>query len=67
VQDILGGQPFSSQVEFVFTTTQALTKVADSPGAIYYASAPEVVPQCSIKSLPLGRTAGQYIAPYQYQ
>lgn len=27
--------------------------------------APEVVPQCSIKPLPLGRTQGQYIAPYQ--
>jgi phosphate transport system substrate-binding protein len=65
VQDILGGQPFGSQVEFVSTTTQALQKLADSPGGIYYASAPEVVPQCSIKPLPLGRTQGQYVAPYQ--
>ncbi|MBK1989165.1 PstS family phosphate ABC transporter substrate-binding protein [Sphaerospermopsis aphanizomenoides BCCUSP55] len=65
VQDILGGQAFSSQVEFISTTTQALKKVGDSPGGIYYASAPEVVPQCSIKPLPLGRTAGEYIAPYQ--
>jgi len=65
VQDILGGQAFSSQVEFVSTTTQALKKVADSPGGIYYASAPEVVPQCSIRPLPLGRTAGEYIPPYQ--
>ncbi len=65
VQDILGGQAFSSQVEFVSMTTQALKKVADSPGGIYYASAPEVVPQCLIKPLPLGRTAGEYIAPYQ--
>ncbi|MCP6757385.1 MAG: PstS family phosphate ABC transporter substrate-binding protein [Fischerella sp. CENA71] len=65
VQDILGGQDFSSDVEFVSTTTQALKKVASSPGGIYYASAPEVVPQCSIKPLPLGRTQGQYIAPYQ--
>ena len=65
VQDILGGQAFGPQVEFVSTTTQALQKVADSPGGIYYASAPEVIPQCSIKPLPLGRTQGQYIAPYQ--
>lgn len=36
-----------------------------SPGGIYYAFAPEVVPQCSIKPLPLGRTQGQYVAPYQ--
>jgi phosphate transport system substrate-binding protein len=65
VQDILGGQAFGSNVEFVSTTTQALQKLAVSPGGIYYASAPEVVPQCSIKPLPLGRTQGQYIAPYQ--
>ncbi|MEH2289878.1 PstS family phosphate ABC transporter substrate-binding protein [Nostoc sp.] len=65
VQDILGGQAFSSNVEFISTTTQALQKLAGNPGSIYYASAPEVIPQCSIKSLPLGRTQGQYIAPYQ--
>ncbi|BAZ28094.1 periplasmic phosphate-binding protein of phosphate ABC transporter [Cylindrospermum sp. NIES-4074] len=65
VQDILGGQPFGSQVEFVSTTTQALQKLAGSPGGIYYASAPEVVPQCSVRALPLGRTQGQYVAPYQ--
>jgi phosphate transport system substrate-binding protein len=65
VQDILGGQAFGPDVEFVSTTTQALQKVAGSPGAIYYASAPEVVPQCSILPLPLGRTQGEYVAPYQ--
>jgi len=65
VQDILGGQAFGPNVEYVSTTTQALKKLAGSPGGIYYASAPEVVPQCSIKPLPLGRTQGQYVAPYQ--
>jgi phosphate transport system substrate-binding protein len=65
VQNILGGQAFGPNVEYVSTTTQALQKLAGSPGGIYYASAPEVVPQCSIKPLPLGRTQGQYIAPYQ--
>ncbi|MDF5727155.1 MAG: PstS family phosphate ABC transporter substrate-binding protein [Rhizonema sp. PD38] len=65
VQDVLGGQAFGPRVEFVSTTTQALQKVADTPGGIYYASAPEVVPQCSIKPVPLGRTQGQSIPPYQ--
>jgi len=65
VQDVLAGQPIAPTVEFVSTTTQALRKVASSPGGIYYASAPEVVPQCSIKPLPLGRTQGKYVAPYQ--
>ncbi len=65
IQDVLGGKPMASRVEFMSTTTQALRKVASSPGGIYYASAPEIVPQCSIKPLPLGRTQGKYIAPYQ--
>ena len=65
VEDILGGQPFSSQVKLVSTTTQALNQIAQNPGGIYFASAPEVVPQCSIKTLPLARKEGKYIAPYQ--
>jgi phosphate transport system substrate-binding protein len=80
VQDILGGQAFGPNVEYVSTTTQALKKLAGSPGGIYYASAPEVVPQCSIKPLPLAKFARretllatslrtalpqQYVAPYQ--
>lgn len=60
VQDILG-QAFGSNVEFVATTTQALRKLADNSGGIYYASAPEVVPQCSIKSLLLGRKPDELI------
>jgi phosphate transport system substrate-binding protein len=65
VQDILSGEAFASSVEFVPTTTQALKKIASNMGSIYYASAPEVVPQCSIRALPLGRAPGQYVAPYQ--
>lgn len=65
VQDILGGQAFGANVEFVATTTQALRKLATNPGGIYYASAPEVVPQCTIKPLPLGRKADELIPPYQ--
>ncbi len=52
-------------MELVSTTTQALQKLACSPGGIYYASTPEVVPQCSIKALRLGRIQGEYIAPDQ--
>ncbi|NET00344.1 MAG: PstS family phosphate ABC transporter substrate-binding protein [Sphaerospermopsis sp. SIO1G1] len=65
IKEIMGGQVFGSEVELVSTTTQALRKVADSPGAIYYASAPEVVPQCSVKPLPIGRTPSEYVTPYQ--
>lgn len=65
VSEILGGQAFGSTVAFVPTTTQALRKLAGSPGGIYYASAPEVVPQCSIKPLPLGRQSGNLVPPYR--
>ena len=65
VQDVLGNQKFAANVQFVTTTTQALQKLASSPGGIYYASAPEVVPQCTIKPIPLGRKANELVAPYR--
>jgi phosphate transport system substrate-binding protein len=65
VQDVLGNQKFAANVQFVNTTTQALQKLASSPGGIYYASAPEVIPQCTIKPLPLGRKANELVAPYR--
>lgn len=65
VEDVLAGQPLSPTVEFVSTTTQAIRKLAGDPGGIYFASAPEVVPQCTIKPVPLARQGGAFIAPYQ--
>jgi len=65
VQDVLAGQALAANVTIVDTTTQALQKLARDRGGIYYASAPEVVPQCTIRPLPLGRQAGQFIPPYQ--
>ncbi len=65
VNNVLGGESLSSTVEFVPTTTQALRKVADNLGGIYYASAPEVVDQCSIKPLPIGIQSNQLVPPYQ--
>lgn len=64
-EDVLGGQSFSPTVEFVATTTQAIRKLAEDPGGIYFASAPEVVPQCTIKAVPLARQGDAFIAPYQ--
>ncbi|MEH1831903.1 MAG: PstS family phosphate ABC transporter substrate-binding protein [Nostoc sp.] len=65
VENILNKENFGANVSYVGTTTEAVRKVAASPGGIYYASAPEVVPQCMIKSLPLGRISGQFVPPYQ--
>lgn len=65
VEDVLEGQTFGSGVEFVSTTTQAIRQLAADPGGIYFASAPEVVPQCTIQPLPLSRQGSNFVAPYQ--
>ncbi|MBP5974769.1 PstS family phosphate ABC transporter substrate-binding protein [Brasilonema sp. CT11] len=65
VENILNKENFGNNVSYINTTTEALRKLASSPGGIYYASAPEVVPQCTIKSLPVGRISGQFVPPYQ--
>ncbi|MEM8545728.1 MAG: PstS family phosphate ABC transporter substrate-binding protein, partial [Cyanobacteria bacterium P01_H01_bin.119] len=64
VDVVLGGQSFGSAVQFINTTTEALNQVSANLGAIYYASAPEVVGQCTIKPLPLGRETDQLVPPY---
>lgn len=55
---------FSSNVQFSQDTTTGLQQVASDPGGIYYASAPEVVGQCTIKPLPIGITSDNFVAPY---
>ncbi|MFE1746174.1 PstS family phosphate ABC transporter substrate-binding protein [Coleofasciculus sp. H7-2] len=64
-ENVLGGQNFGANVQFIGTTTEALRQVADNPGGIYYASAPEVVGQCTVKPLPLGRNSNEWVPPYQ--
>ncbi len=64
-ETVLGGKPFDPAVQFVDTTTQALQHLGNTPGGIYYASVPEVVPQCTIKTLAIGRTADRLVAPYR--
>jgi phosphate transport system substrate-binding protein len=64
-ENILAGADFGSNVQFISTTTQALRAVAANPGSIYYASAPEVVSQCTVKPLPLGRKTAEFVPPYQ--
>jgi len=65
VETVLKGQPLGPTVQMVSTTTEALRRLAATPGGIYFASAPEIVPQCTIKPVPLGRAAGQLVPPYR--
>lgn len=65
ISNVLGGQPLGGNVKFVYSTTDALRQVGSDRGGIYYASAPEVVPQCSVKPLAIAREANQFVAPYK--
>lgn len=64
-ENILEAEKFGANVQFISTTTEALRKVANNPGGIYYASAPEIVPQCTVKPLPLGQNLNKLVPPYQ--
>ncbi|MDY6936145.1 MAG: PstS family phosphate ABC transporter substrate-binding protein [Cyanobacteriota bacterium] len=65
IDNVLGGEALTANVNIVPTTTAALREVGGNPGSIYYASAPEVIPQCSVKPISIGRTADRLVAPYQ--
>ena len=64
VDTVLGGTALPGSVTVANTTTEALRLVDGTPGAIYYASAPEVVGQCTVKPIAIGRQANQFIKPY---
>ena len=66
VEHVLVNQEFGSTVEFVDDTTEGLREVAAYLGGIYYASSPEVVPQCSTKPISLARSSNEpFVSPYQ--
>lgn len=65
VENLLNKEDFGTNVKFVDTTTQALQKMAKDKGGIYYATASEVITQCTVKALAIGETMNQYVSPYQ--
>jgi phosphate transport system substrate-binding protein len=65
VDNVLEKKDFGENVEMVYSTTEGLRKVSETDGGIYYASAPEVVGQCSIKPLPLINKSNQPVPPYK--
>ncbi len=64
-ENVLEKEKFPANVQFIPTTTQALQEVAKNRGGIYYASAPEIVGQCTVKPLPLGHKSDQLVPPYK--
>ncbi len=65
VNNVLLGQQFGKNTQIISTTTEAMRKVSNNQGGIYYASAPELIPQCGIKPLSLGSKPGQWVTPYK--
>ncbi len=56
---------FGIEVQFAKDTTDGLKKVNSDRGGIYYASATEIVPQCSVKPLSIKKdAASEAVAPY---
>ena len=62
---VLEGQSFTPNTQLLANTTTALRFVSETPGAIYFASAPEVVGQCTVAPLPVGQSVRELVPPYQ--
>lgn len=54
-----------ANVQDVPNTTVGLRKLATNPGGVYFSTATELVPQCTVKPVPIGRQPGQFVPPYQ--
>ena len=65
VEQIMKGRGFGAMVQTVSTTTEGVRKLAQTPGGIYFASAPEIVDQCTVKPIAIGRTLTELVPPYQ--
>ncbi|PPS46078.1 hypothetical protein B1A85_00985 [Chroococcidiopsis sp. TS-821] len=64
-QRVLAGREFGNNVQIVRTASEAILKVAATPGGISYASASVVVGQKTIYPLPLSRAPGEmFITPF---
>ncbi len=61
---VLHDQPFSNNVQYVYSITDGLKQLKNTPGGIYYGSASQIVPQCSAKSLPIANNQGRFIPLY---
>ncbi|MEM9925693.1 MAG: substrate-binding domain-containing protein [Cyanobacteria bacterium P01_D01_bin.50] len=62
VQEVLDNEEFAENVQFIDETTKNLRQVNQQPGAIYYASASEVVTQCSVKTLPIAQSSNNFVS-----
>ncbi|HYX15877.1 MAG TPA: substrate-binding domain-containing protein [Nostoc sp.] len=67
-EKVLGDPEYSFSPQLVKTvqsTTLGLREVFKEKGSIYFASAPEIVGQCDVKPLWLGKDTNHLVPPYQ--
>lgn len=64
MKNVLRNKSFGENVVKVPNTTTGIRKVAANPGAIYYDSASQIVFQCQVKSLAIGRDRSSLVTPY---
>ena len=63
-EKVLLGQKLAPRVKIVENSTKTFQQVATNKGAIFYASAPKIVGQCTIKPLAVGKTSQDLVSPY---
>ncbi len=62
---VMADQAFANNIQRLASTTEALRFVSTTPGAIYFASAPEVVGQCTVVPVALSASDQNFTPPYQ--
>ena len=62
-QTVLNGDALAANVRRINNTTEAIRLTSSTPGAIYFASAPEVVGQCTVKPISINQHP-PYQLPY---
>lgn len=60
----LDEQELAASVESVYSPTEALRKVSQDKGGLYFGSARAIVPQCTVKPLALGDSLDNLVSPY---
>ncbi len=64
VKYVMNKKILGSNVRLVRSVTEGLQDVASQQGSIFYASASEIVGQCTVKPLPIGDNQNNLIPPY---
>jgi phosphate transport system substrate-binding protein len=64
-QKVMQGDAYGDQLNYFPNMTAALRQLAHSPGGIFFGSAAEIVNQCSIKPLAIGKNSQNWIPPYR--